>query len=184
MNIESVRIELSNVCNLKCKGCPSTVVEKKHHLPFKIVEKVLKELLDMKFTGMIGFHRYNEPLIDPRLFKILDITPFPVVIWTNGTVLTSELKDELKCETIITDHSKCELDSRLDIYNWSPVKAERCGRKNQLTISHTGDVVLCCYDWKDTVSFGSVKDESLVEIIKRIPDKRDFDVCKRCNNWK
>jgi len=37
--INSVRLELSNVCNLRCKGCPITKGTKSnlHHLPFRVV---------------------------------------------------------------------------------------------------------------------------------------------------
>ncbi len=186
--ITSARIELSNVCNLRCKGCPITKGHKSHyhHLPFKLVKSVINQLEALDFKGEIGFHRYNEPLIDPRLFAILAITPFPITIYTNGVQLTSEIKDELNefnCDIIWTDHTKDKLDMRLDIYDWEPVEPARCGREHQLTVASTGDVVLCCYDWKNTITFGNVKDEAISDIMKKIPYERTYDLCCRCNNW-
>ncbi len=184
--ITSVRIELSNVCNLACHGCPITRVEHTHHLPFKLVKKVINELSDLDFGGEIGFHRYNEPLIDPRLFAILAITPFPVTIYTNGTQLTPELKKELiefNCDIVWTDHTKDKLDPRLNIYKWEPVEPIRCGREHQLTVACTGDVVICCYDWKNTITFGNIEDEAISDIMKKIPYERTYDLCCRCNNW-
>ena len=150
------------------------------------MKKIIAELKALDFGGEIGFHRYNEPLIDPRLFAILAINPFPVTIFTNGTQITPELKEELaefNCNVIWTDHTKDKLDPRLNIYKWEPVEPVRCGREHQLTIACTGDVVICCYDWRNTITFGNVADEAISTIIEKIPYERTYDLCCRCNNW-
>lgn len=161
--------------------------KEKHHLPYKTVIDILHQLGDIIFQGEIGFHLYNEPLIDPRLFNILDhACRWPVRIWTNGIILSNDLKKELEnmnVQLIITDHKKCELDSRLNIYDWEPIEPKKCLRTHQLTIDYTGEVIVCCYDWKRTVSFGNVKKEHLKDIIKRIPEVREYDICRRCANW-
>jgi len=186
--ISSVRIEISNICNLSCDGCPVTMVKKGEHrkLPFKLIEKAINELKELNYKGDIGFHRYNEPLIDRRIFQILDITPFPIIIYSNGTKLTPELREKLSnynLTIVETDHTKVDLDPRLDIYKWAPVEPTRCGREHQLTINCYGDFVVCCYDWKNTVTFGNIEYEFLVDIIAKIPYERRYDICKSCNNW-
>lgn len=187
--INSVRIGISDVCNLRCPGCPITILPAGSYLDFKWIKKVIDELIELEYEGDIGFHRYNEPLIDPRIWNILDINPFHVVIYTNGTTLTDSVRNRLSnydLEIVFTDHTlkQNKLDPRLNIYNWEQVEFTRCGRENQLTINHKGNMVICCYDWKDTVTFGNIKEEKLEDMLEKVPYlPREFDICLRCNNW-
>ncbi len=183
--INSVRIEISNVCNLSCAGCPITVLPAGTYLEFELIKKVIDELKELKYKGDIGFHRYNEPLFDPRIWDILDINPFHTVLYTNGVVLTDKVRAKLNrydLRIVYTDHTlkMNKLDPRLNIYKWEPAEFTRCGREKQLTINYKGEMVICCYDWKNTVTFGDIRKESLEDMLDKVPYlPRDFDICLR-----
>ncbi len=98
-----ISIELSNLCNYSRQHlkCPlnSTSVEKKI-LSLKVIEGILKEISDYNFAGIISFHTYNEPLIDPRLFYIIDMTKkycpkAEVFILSNGFYFNQNIANEL-----------------------------------------------------------------------------------------
>ena len=98
-----VSFELSNICNLsKCHyKCPLSKCKKeKQVLPLKIIKKVLAELKENNYEGMISFHTYNEPLIDPRLFYIVSLVKeylpkSELYLLTNGFYLTQDIANEL-----------------------------------------------------------------------------------------
>ncbi|MBW1779302.1 MAG: SPASM domain-containing protein [Deltaproteobacteria bacterium] len=89
------------------------------------------------------------------------------------------------------------LDSRLQMYDRDPVDLSMpChAPKKNLTIWHTGEVGLCCRDWKHTCILGDLNDQSLAEILeserrlKAVENlengKRCYDVCRKCARvWK
>ena len=86
-----------------------------------------------------------------------------------------------------------KLDKRVDRYNIVPINIDKpCHAPlEHLLINVKGDVALCCYDWKYTNTFGSVKEKSLKEIIlsdKLIDtysklskgERYRFDICSKC----
>jgi len=94
--VEDFRIQLSNVCNMNHKKCPVSVYTERKHLPLKYVTQIIYELSELGYVGSIGFHCYNEPTIDPRLYYIMNYTRkmlprSTIIIWTNGKILTKEL---------------------------------------------------------------------------------------------
>ena len=101
-NITEVLIMLSNLCNYAIihEKCPAAHVAQKEIMPSKMVYKILDELADDGFDGSIGFHVYNEPMIDPRLFMFIEyakrIMPKIMIrIYTNGYYLTQNMIYEL-----------------------------------------------------------------------------------------
>lgn len=90
-----------------------------------------------------------------------------------------------------------KLDDRLTIYDRAARGEERKSKYgpclaplNDITVSHTGDVVACCLDWKDTVAFGNINIQSLTEIARSeyaleiycdlSRDIRKSPICKAC----
>ncbi len=86
-----------------------------------------------------------------------------------------------------------KLDKRVDRYDIEPINLNTpCHAPlGHLLINVKGEVVLCCYDWKYTYTFGSVKEKSLREIL--ISDKvlsmysalskgerYKFNICSKC----
>jgi radical SAM protein with 4Fe4S-binding SPASM domain len=97
-----VSIELSNLCNYANihKKCPLSLEVEKKILSSNVVMEVINTLGEFGFTGTIAFHTYNEPLIDPRLFKFIEQTrkacpACNIYILTNGYYLTQMLALEL-----------------------------------------------------------------------------------------
>lgn len=105
-NTRRITFELSNICDLapfhkKCGAHEAWLHDEPTILPSKIVYHVLDTLTKYKYKWKICFHRYNEPLIDPRLFKFIEYArkacPQSILfLVTNGTYLTQTLMDELE----------------------------------------------------------------------------------------
>ena len=85
---KKVYIEITNVCNLQCKFCPTT----NRHNRFITIDEFYHILDEVKdFTDYLYFHVKGEPLLHPHIDKLLDISydkGFKVNITTNGTLLS------------------------------------------------------------------------------------------------
>lgn len=98
-----ISFELSNLCNysryhLKCPLNKSK--DEKKILSLNVIEKVLKEISAYDFSGTIAFHTYNEPLIDPRLFYIVNMAKkycenAEIFILSNGFYFNQTIANEL-----------------------------------------------------------------------------------------
>lgn len=155
-------IELSNLCNYAPfhAQCPVhfQMQQPKRVMSLQNVIYILEEIRDLNkdFSGVINFQLYNEPMIDPRLFMLLQkvkeyLPNAQRMIYTNGYYLTQTICDEIQdgiAEVlIVTGYGKDEferlmnlkvhipfhvlfgnLDHRLDQYNYSerPISQERC----------------------------------------------------------
>lgn len=87
-------IEITNVCNLACKFCPKTK-RKAEFMDIDTFSNILDEI--KPYAEYIYFHVKGEPLLHPKLDKLLDISyekGFKVNITTNGTLI-SKVKDKL-----------------------------------------------------------------------------------------
>lgn len=100
-NINRVSFELSNLCQYATlhKQCPLHLTQYAIILPQKIVLSVIDTISSWGYSGVIGFHTYNEPGIDPRLFMFITYarTKCPsshIVIMTNGFYLDDNLVNE------------------------------------------------------------------------------------------
>ncbi len=88
-----------------------------------------------------------------------------------------------------------ELDDRLSIYD----RAYQTGRGNcyaplsTIVITRDAEWALCCRDWKRTVTFGSLKENTFEELLRleeprrvyealRVGDRTVLDVCRRCKS--
>jgi radical SAM protein with 4Fe4S-binding SPASM domain len=98
----AILLEISNLCNYSAihPKCPISTFKEKVILPLNTIEKVLKELGELGFKGTIYPFNYSEPLIDPRLFKVLEMTKELVPLaspwlYTNGFMLNDEMVREL-----------------------------------------------------------------------------------------
>ena len=82
------------------------------------------------------------------------------------------------------EHPNCKffvtrqiLDDRMHMYGWK-TRAEKglptiqtCNRvKEQLVVTATGELQVCCYEWKKEMQFGNIKENTLTEIL----EKSDF----------
>ena len=190
--IKSVRIQISNLCNMSDMHvkCPAHYVDTRKSMPSRTVSKILQGLADIGFTGNVGFHTYNDPLIDPRLFSFIDwsrvvLPKSDVVVYTNGEYLTDTIVAELiekRVRIIVstyTEHSKslCHrfgletcaecFDDRLNGYTreLTDYRGPCNAPYSQLMIDVDGIVNLCCFDWASSVCFGDVNKSTITEIL-------------------
>jgi hypothetical protein len=97
-HIKRVGFEISNICNYTHlhKECPTSCYKDKINLKKDIVYKVVDELGDIDFDGIIKFHRYNEPMLNKELlYEYIDyvnkkLPNAGIIIYTNGSMLSQE----------------------------------------------------------------------------------------------
>lgn len=88
---KKIYIEITNICNLKCKFCPETT-RSKQFMSVKNFEEVVRKIA--KFTNLVCLHVKGEPLLHSNLeelLKILEKYNLKVNITTNGTLLKDKL---------------------------------------------------------------------------------------------
>lgn len=196
--IRRISFELSNICNYSYlhKKCPTSCMKTKIILPSEVVYKTIDELAEIGFDGVIAFHRYNEPLIDPRLFMFIEyvnkkLPEAKILILTNGFYLTQDMlnaleKYKLWCIVVssysLKEHERISnlnttiplrvffsvLDDRQFIYD---DKEKECSAPclaplNDFTINCEGEVNLCCLDFDNRFNFGNLKEKTLKEIVE------------------
>ena len=103
-NVERVEIEIHSYCNRKCWFCPNSIIDRHSQfieLDEKIYLGILKELKKIDYSGLVYFHRYNEPLANMNLLlKRMDqareyLPKAKLCIFTNADYLTKEYLEEL-----------------------------------------------------------------------------------------
>ena len=82
-----IYLEISNVCNLRCRFCPGTV-----RTPGVMSEEAFSALLPKlrPWSDYLYFHLMGEPLCHPKLKEFLRLASdagFKVILTTNGTLL-------------------------------------------------------------------------------------------------
>ncbi|EJP6471472.1 radical SAM protein [Clostridium sp. L74] len=91
---KKIYIEITNVCNLACDFCPETK-RKPQFMSIETFDKILNQI--NPYTDYIYLHVKGEPLLHPKIDKILDLSHekgFKVNITTNGTLI-NEVKDKI-----------------------------------------------------------------------------------------
>ena len=196
--IDRVSFELSNRCSYSHlhKMCPASLGKEPVVLPSKIIFDVLDTLGKRKFDGGIAFHNYNEPMSDPRLFKLVEyarcICPAcKILIWTNGWNLNQVMMNELIASgvttvyaTAYTKEEKHRLDQIsasieynviepewvevMDAYEMPPINDTRpcLAPLTDLRISKEGFIVLCCRDWRNEYKFFDLNDRCFEEALR------------------
>jgi len=200
-----ISFELSNICNYAYfhTRCPLHQNNKKQTLPEKIFDDVLEVCQKYDFAGMIAFHVYNEPGIDPRLMLFIKETrkrlPKTLIfLLSNGFYLDQNLAEEYVKNgvgfIILSAYTEKEyarlkmielnipfyvhrikLDNRLDLYT-KKVEEERepCyAPLTEIIINCQGEVGLCCMDWQKQITFGNLEKESLESCLIK-PEIKDI----------
>lgn len=102
---KEIEFETTTYCNRKCSYCPNSKYERigsenGRYMKEDVFEKLLRDLSDIGFQGLIAPHLYGEPLTDPRLVswisKIHKILPKSIIkVVTNGDLLDEKIYDDL-----------------------------------------------------------------------------------------
>lgn len=100
--LKVVEIEINSHCNMSCEYCPNSIEERKEvgEMTHDLFEKIISNLIELKFKGVISFHFYNEPMLAKNLDSFVKILKekLPLVtlqLYTNGTLLTATRFREL-----------------------------------------------------------------------------------------
>ena len=89
---KKIYVEITNVCNLKCKFCPETSREKTF-MNIENFEETIKKI--NKHTNLVCLHVKGEPFLHPELkdiLKILEKYNLQANITTNGTLIKEKLE--------------------------------------------------------------------------------------------
>lgn len=219
--VKSVVFELSNQCNMHCPKCPLSVKQPVAVLETGVVLDVLHFLEKWEYKGYISFHRFNEPLIDPRLYFFLEHTDLRVKMCTNGRTLNAntlrdldnlgvevlhvsnyveerraaiqEIYDAMsEMQMVLEAHYHKYFIALLDGYDRDESFSKKpCGAPlGEVIINCHGQVTLCCRDWQNRYTFGSLyslplsvilTSRSFIDTWQRLGQgDRFLDVCKRC----
>ena len=97
---KKIYIEITNICNLKCKFCPDTS-RRKEFMSIENFEQIIKKIY--KHTNLVCLHVKGEPLLHPELDKILEIIEkynLKANITTNGTLICENLEALKKSKVV------------------------------------------------------------------------------------
>lgn len=100
---DAIFIQLHTYCNAACINCPHDFTYKTIHPKGQMAdstwEKIINDIIEMNYSGQVGFYLHHEPLIDTSLFqKIVDINKLTnayVVLSSNGALLTPDRINKL-----------------------------------------------------------------------------------------
>jgi hypothetical protein len=101
-----IEIETSRQCNRRCAWCPNgqfTSRSQQELMHWGIFTKLIHELAELGYCGEIALHNYNEPLLNPRIYREIEtikasMTQCSVTLFTNGDYLTrSTVKRLAEC---------------------------------------------------------------------------------------
>lgn len=188
-----VEVEIGNHCNLKCSYCPNAVLpeEEEQWIVPELFEQILEQLADMGFAGTFSFHRYNEPLLHPRLEELVravrELLPKArPVLFTNGTHLNEKryrsLLEAGVARFIITQHQAYRLPPRprqtlqtpehLQLSNRggvigeldAPLQRPCYAPMEMLIITCKGEVLQCFEDARKRRVMGDLQSQSIKEI--------------------
>ena len=125
------------------------------------------------FTGLVGWHYYNEPMLSQdRMYSIMEQLPHArFVLWTNGTV-KPDGRVEMFEQIHVTDYgsvhegyrglpnliiSKPRFDGRLKDSTTNDPNDLPCWRQHvEFIIDAWGTAHLCCQDWRREIVLGNL----------------------------
>lgn len=190
--------ELGDDCNMKQLHPKCPINHRKYQkcsqrLTVQTIVSSIRQAFQLKFTGYVAFHYYNEPLLyRDEIIDVMDAVPEGrYMLWTNGLLLDPCVENNtilrrfdyicITCydsslrpffEQIREFHGHVdifdwEFDDRLKIYTNNPGNKIGCKRPLfELPIDCYGNVHLCCFDWNNQYEIGNINDTRLEDIIK------------------
>jgi MoaA/NifB/PqqE/SkfB family radical SAM enzyme len=102
-SVRMVEIEVFSYCNRACWFCPNSVVDRRsttEYMPEQLYLRVLEQLAEADYHGMISYSRYNEPLADRIILRRIEqartlVPEATLHTNTNGDYLTPGYLDDL-----------------------------------------------------------------------------------------
>ncbi|HJH55528.1 MAG TPA: radical SAM protein [Brachyspira hyodysenteriae] len=149
----NVAIEISTYCNRKCHYCPNKDYETpKEFMSWEIFKKIISDLKDIKYSGVIYLSLFNEPLFDDRFIEFTkyiksELPEVTQLLISNGDLLNVENAKELAAagvdKFLITVHDK---NPERNLNRLKPVKEflkekMRLQTSNELYLENRGGTV-------------------------------------------
>jgi len=196
--------ELGDACNLHTQHpeCPNRHPDRYASLEsaeevydLEIVHSSAEAYNLLGFTGFIGWHYYNEPLLYARrMFRLMRIIKVQApaarfILWTNGTLIPEECDDYRLFSQIVISGYGAESKRGRDRLTAKGIKsrylddpqfdtrllrlepqnpASPCLRPFlELVFDAYGNSHLCCYDWQGKATLGSIHKLQIGEIARR-----------------
>ncbi len=97
---KKIYIEITNICNLKCKFCPETS-RNKEFMSLENFEKIIRKI--NRVTKLVALHVKGEPLLHSGLediLKILEKYNLKTNITTNGTLIKKSVETIKKSKVV------------------------------------------------------------------------------------
>lgn len=96
-----INIETTSWCNLRCKFCPSSVLERPHQfMEDNLYQKIIDNLARLGYREQVKLYQSNEPLLDPKLEEKIayareKLPKASLGLSTNAILLTEERLEKL-----------------------------------------------------------------------------------------
>ncbi len=91
------QLEITSICNLKCKMCPyKNMTRKKEHMDFNLFKKIINK--DLYYKQALELHLFGEPTLHPRICEMIKYAKSKghiVGIATNATTLNPKLSKQI-----------------------------------------------------------------------------------------
>lgn len=181
--------ELGHMCNLADEhpNCPAALrtAPERTVSDERFVELANQAYNELNFQGHISFEFHNEPMLYwKRMLNLIDkiravVPQSKFMLWTNGTIANEDPRFDNFDRVVVTNYEgKQNLIKHNKMFvvpeSWdnrmitrSEENLSPCFRPLlEFTIICSGDVVLCCQDWKNEVKLGNVLDNDLKDIVE------------------
>ncbi len=199
--LQIIDFELGEKCNLGHvhDACPNLHPERfsllnteKQMSDELIIESAVTAYEKLGFTGLIGFHYYNEPLMQSkRLFRLAATIKGKVpkarfLLWTNGMLIPENVdqyhifdqivisgynaesargRDRLAAAGIKCSYAdNAQLDNRLQTLEPKDKSASCLRPFLEMIFDTYGNTHICCYDWRGQGTTGNLNTQPIEEL--------------------
>ena len=127
---KQIEIETCSICNRNCEFCPVSLRKRPaEFMKTELFHKIIQELKEINYQGLISLHHYGEPLLDDRLEDFIkeiraELGNNRIEINTNGDFISTERYNSLKNAGLsllrITQYDKTPKDNLQEFLSHSP----------------------------------------------------------------
>ena len=167
---KKIYIEITNICNLKCKFCPESK-RKKEFMTITDFEKVIRKIHN--YTNLVCLHVKGEPLLHNDLEGILNVLEkynLKANITTNGTLIKEKL------EIIKNSKSVRQINFSIHSITENKVLNQKYLEDIFSSVEELNDIIVSYRLW----NLKSIKENNINnEIIKMLEDYYNIDNLKQ-----
>jgi hypothetical protein len=210
--------ELGKCCNLGGihPHCPNRSKERFSKLntdreldDLTIVQCATRAYSEQHFQGLIGWHYYNEPLVEmERMFRLMaeikeQVPESRFILWTNGTLLPADCERFAMFDCIVVTRYKNQSYGDLNFHPNIHIREEMFDRRMddlpalgnepclrsfvECIVDCYGNHHPCCNDWRGESSLGNIYVDGFDEILRKWREFQEAAIvgnlppgCQRC----